>query len=115
EGAPGAVSVGRGPSEAPVSVSDTGPGIPPDDLPRVFDRFYRVERSRSRGPGGTGLGLAIAKHIVEAHGGRITVTSRANAGSTFTFTLPARPGSAATRGRPPAPPPPRQDARPPAR
>jgi len=74
--------------EAIVSVSDTGRGIPQDDLPRVFDRFYRVERSRSREGGGTGLGLAIAKHIVEAHGGRISVTSGVNAGSTFTFTIP---------------------------
>jgi len=114
EGGTVEVSVGGAPSEAAVSVSDTGPGIPPDDLPRVFDRFYRVERSRSRGPGGTGLGLAIAKHIVEAHGGRITVTSRANAGSTFTFTLPAAPGSAASRGGPAAPPPTRSASRPPA-
>src|SRR5205807_9755264 len=102
EGGTVEVSVGGTPSEVAVSVSDTGPGIPPDDLPRVFDRFYRAERSRSRGAGGTGLGLAIAKHIVEAHGGRITVTSRANAGRTFTFTLPAAPGPAAIRGGPAA-------------
>jgi len=82
------VSVTSPPTGAVVSVTDTGRGIPADDLPRIFDRFYRVDRSRSREAGGTGLGLAIAKHIVEAHGGRITVTSRVNAGSTFTFTLP---------------------------
>jgi len=72
-----------------VSVSDTGEGIPADDLPRVFDRFYRGERSRSRSKGGAGLGLAIAKGIVEAHGGSIEVASAAGQGSTFTFTLPA--------------------------
>jgi two-component system sensor histidine kinase BaeS len=72
-----------------VSVSDTGEGIPAEDLPRVFERFYRSERSRSRSTGGAGLGLAIAKGIVEAHGGTIEVTSRTGEGSTFTFTLPA--------------------------
>ncbi len=81
-------SVGRTVAEGVVSVTDTGRGIPADDLLRIFDRFYRVDRSRSRGAGGTGLGLAIAKYIVEAHGGRITVASRINSGSTFTFTLP---------------------------
>ena len=81
-------SVWRTGAEGVVSVTDTGRGIPADDLLRIFDRFYRVDRSRSREAGGTGLGLAIAKHIVEAHGGRITVASRINSGSTFTFTLP---------------------------
>jgi signal transduction histidine kinase len=71
-----------------VSVSDTGEGIPADDLARVFERFYRGEKSRSRSRGGAGLGLAIAKGIVEAHGGSIEVASEAGAGSTFTFTLP---------------------------
>lgn len=80
--------------EAAVSVTDSGRGIPEEDLPRVFDRFYRVERSRSREAGGTGLGLAIAKHIVDAHGGRITAHSRQGAGSTFTFTLPRAPAPA---------------------
>jgi two-component system, OmpR family, phosphate regulon sensor histidine kinase PhoR len=74
--------------DAIASVSDTGRGIPADDLPRIFDRFYRVDRSRSREAGGTGLGLAIAKHIVEAHGGRIAVSSRLGRGSVFSFTLP---------------------------
>ena len=82
------VSVTSTSAEAVVTVTDTGRGIPADDLPRIFDRFYRVDRSRSREAGGTGLGLAIAKHIVEAHGGRISVASRLNAGSTFAFTLP---------------------------
>jgi two-component system, OmpR family, phosphate regulon sensor histidine kinase PhoR len=82
------ISLAASAAEAVVAVSDTGRGIPADDLPRVFDRFYRVERSRSREAGGTGLGLAIARHIVEAHGGRISAASQVNAGSTFTFTLP---------------------------
>jgi two-component system, OmpR family, phosphate regulon sensor histidine kinase PhoR len=88
------LSVGSTAGEALITVTDTGRGIPADDLTRIFDRFYRVDRSRSRGAGGTGLGLAIARHIVEAHGGRITVSSRINAGSTFTVSLPhvsARP------------------------
>jgi two-component system, OmpR family, phosphate regulon sensor histidine kinase PhoR len=88
EGGTVEVQVGSTALEAVVSVIDTGRGIPADDLTRIFDRFYRVDRSRSRGAGGTGLGLAIARHIVEAHGGRITAASRVNAGSTFTFTLP---------------------------
>jgi two-component system, OmpR family, phosphate regulon sensor histidine kinase PhoR len=74
--------------DAVISVADTGQGIPEQHLPRIFDRFYRVEHSRYREGGGTGLGLAIAKHIVEAHGGRITVASRVGQGTTFTFTLP---------------------------
>lgn len=82
-------------TDAVVSVTDSGRGIPPDDLPRIFDRFYRVERSRSREAGGTGLGLAIAKHIVDAHGGRITATSRPGTGSTFSAALPL--ASAAAR------------------
>ncbi len=88
EGGTVEVSVGATAAAALITVTDTGRGIPADDLTRIFDRFYRVERSRSRGAGGTGLGLAIARHIVEAHGGRITVTSRINAGSTFQVTLP---------------------------
>ncbi|MGD0153304.1 MAG: ATP-binding protein [Thermacetogeniaceae bacterium] len=81
-------------SMAVVSVKDTGIGIPPDDLPRIFERFYRVDRARSRKLGGTGLGLAIVKHIVEAHGGQVWVESELGRGSTFYFTLP-RNGPAA--------------------
>ena len=72
-----------------VSVSDTGEGIGSDDLPHVFERFYRGEKSRSRSTGGAGLGLAIAKGIVEAHGGSIEARSQVGKGSTFAFTLPA--------------------------
>jgi two-component system, OmpR family, phosphate regulon sensor histidine kinase PhoR len=85
-------------ADAVASVTDTGRGIPADDLPRIFDRFYRVDRSRSREAGGTGLGLAIAKHIVEAHGGRIAVSSRLGRGSTFSFTLPLAPATVPPRG-----------------
>jgi signal transduction histidine kinase len=71
-----------------VQVSDTGEGIPVDDLSMVFERSYRSERSRSRQSGGAGLGLTIAKGIVEAHGGRIWVNSEPGQGSVFSFTLP---------------------------
>jgi two-component system phosphate regulon sensor histidine kinase PhoR len=71
-----------------VSVKDTGIGIPKEDLPRIFERFYRGDKSRSLSLGGVGLGLSIVKHIVEAHGGRVGVESEIGKGSTFYFTLP---------------------------
>jgi two-component system, OmpR family, phosphate regulon sensor histidine kinase PhoR len=74
---------------ATFSVSDTGIGIAPDHIPRLTERFYRVDRSRSRETGGTGLGLAIVKHIVARHGGQLLITSQLGAGSTFTVVFPA--------------------------
>ena len=74
--------------EVRVAIADTGEGIPPEELPRLFDRFHRTDKSRSRAHGGAGLGLTIAKGIVEAHGGRIWVESTPGRGATFTFALP---------------------------
>jgi histidine kinase len=72
-----------------VSVSDTGVGITAEHLPLIFTRFYRVDKSRARAGGGSGIGLTIAKHLVEAHGGRIWADSAGpDQGSTLTFTLP---------------------------
>lgn len=72
-----------------LAVSDTGPGIAAEHIPRLTERFYRVDRSRSRETGGTGLGLAIVKHVVQRHGGELRVESTPGAGSTFAFVLPA--------------------------
>jgi PAS domain S-box-containing protein len=74
-----------------VRVSDTGVGIPEEDLPNLFDRFYRVDKDRSRTTGGSGLGLAISKQIVELHGGQLSVKSEVDAGSTFDVRLPKAP------------------------
>jgi two-component system sensor histidine kinase SenX3 len=78
-----------------LSVADQGIGIPERDLERIFERFYRVDPARSRATGGTGLGLAIVKHVTAAHGGKVTVSSKEGAGSTFTLRLPARRGKPA--------------------
>jgi two-component system phosphate regulon sensor histidine kinase PhoR len=72
-----------------VSVRDNGPGIPPDAIERVFERFYRVDKGRSREQGGTGLGLSIVKHIVQSHGGEVWAKSAVGQGTTFLFTLPS--------------------------
>jgi signal transduction histidine kinase len=83
------VLVERDKSEASISARDTGFGIPADQPTHIFDRFYWVDKSRSRAHGGSGIGLTIAKHLVEAHGGKIWAESAGeNKGSVFTFTLP---------------------------
>jgi signal transduction histidine kinase len=79
-----------------VSVQDTGPGIAPEHLELVFDRFFRIDQSRSRELGGTGLGLAIARLLAELQQGRVTVESRVGDGSVFTLWLPASTTSADT-------------------
>ena len=75
-------------NEAMIKVEDTGSGIPADDLPHIFERFYRADRARSRSMGGTGLGLAIAAEVVGAHGGRIEVEAGVGKGSAFFVYLP---------------------------
>ncbi|MGB0564511.1 MAG: sensor histidine kinase, partial [Spirulinaceae cyanobacterium] len=78
----------RGQQEVWLAVSDTGVGIAPDDLPYVFERFWRADRSRSRHSGGSGIGLAISRHLVERQNGQIEVESVLDQGSTFRFCLP---------------------------
>ena len=82
------VTAAVGPRDATVTVADTGIGIPLADQERIFERFYRVDAARSREAGGTGLGLSIAKHIMEAHGGRLWVESEVGKGSRFSFSIP---------------------------
>lgn len=82
------VRLSRSDGEAVLEVEDTGIGIPPESIPRLFERFYRVDKSRAREEGGTGLGLAIVKHVAQAHGGQVEVESRAGRGSTFRVRLP---------------------------
>ncbi len=82
-------AVAGGEGRVEIRVSDNGPGLPAEAQPRIFERFYRVDKARSREQGGTGLGLAIVKHVVQAHGGEVRVESRAGVGTTFCFTLPA--------------------------
>jgi signal transduction histidine kinase len=91
------VSVEAADGTVVLQVADTGDGIPTVELPRIFERFYRVDKARTRRTGGTGLGLAIVRHVAEAHGGLVTVDSEVGKGSTFTVTLPAA-------GPPPIPP-----------
>jgi two-component system phosphate regulon sensor histidine kinase PhoR len=89
--AQGAVTVGgntNGEGKIEIFVRDDGPGIPAEALERVFERFYRVDKARSREQGGTGLGLSIVKHIVQVHGGEVRVESEPGKGATFFFTLP---------------------------
>jgi signal transduction histidine kinase len=83
------VEVGASGDEVSIRVSDTGVGIPTRDIPRIFERFYRVDRARSRETGGTGLGLAIVKHVVENHAGRIEIESELGRGTTVSVTFPA--------------------------
>ena len=80
------------PDAVEVSVADTGVGIPSSDLPRITERFYRVDKARSRELGGTGLGLAIVKHLVLAHGGELGIESEPGRGTTVRFRLPAATG-----------------------
>jgi len=84
------LALGREDGKAVIKVRDTGPGIAVEHLPRIFERFYVVDKGRSRQLGGTGLGLSIVKHIVLLHGGEVSVTSTPGAGTTVTVTLPAR-------------------------
>jgi signal transduction histidine kinase len=82
------VSARRSNGSYEVAVADTGSGIPAEHLPRIFERFYRVDPARSRQEGGTGLGLAIVKHLVEAHGGRVRAESAPGVGTTISATFP---------------------------
>jgi two-component system phosphate regulon sensor histidine kinase PhoR len=82
------VTLSRSGGEAHISVRDYGPGIAPEHLPRLTERFYRVDVTDSRAQGGTGLGLALVKHVLNRHGGRVTIESARSEGATFTLHLP---------------------------
>lgn len=84
------IRAGADQAEARIEVIDAGVGIAPENLPHLFDRFYRVDTARTRAHGGAGLGLSIVKAIMEAHGGSVSVRSKLGAGSTFTLRLPVR-------------------------
>jgi two-component system phosphate regulon sensor histidine kinase PhoR len=88
------VQSGPGPDGAAIlEVGDNGPGIAAEHLPRIFERFYRVDRARSRELGGTGLGLAIVRHLAEGMGASVAIASEPGRGTRFTVTVPARPRS----------------------
>jgi len=89
-------ATGRG-EAVDLSVTDRGIGIPPHELERIFERFYRVDPARHRSTGGTGLGLSIVKHVAASHGGEVRVWSVEGQGSTFTLTLPRKPWPLAAR------------------
>ena len=98
-GTPVTVKLSRYPNNmVRLSVGDVGDGIPPEHIPRLTERFYRVDAGRSRAIGGTGLGLAIVKHIVERHRGRLDIASQAGRGTVVTILLPAAPGGAVIKG-----------------
>jgi len=82
------VTASQSPGRTVISVADTGEGIVPENLQRIFERFYRIDRGRTRNVGGTGLGLAIVKHLARLHGGDVFVTSTLGSGTTFTLELP---------------------------
>jgi two-component system phosphate regulon sensor histidine kinase PhoR len=86
--------------EGRVAVRDYGPGIAPEHLPRLTERFYRVDVTDSRAQGGTGLGLALVKHVLNRHGGRLTIESTLGAGATFTMHLPLRTDESASAAEP---------------
>lgn len=100
EGGRVTVSAERHDGAVDVRVADTGPGIAPEHLPRLFERFYRVDPARSQKEGGTGIGLAIARSVVEAHGGRIWADSSPGQWSVFTFELPVAPAATTTEEEP---------------
>jgi signal transduction histidine kinase len=85
------LSLKRAGTYVDLAISDTGQGIPSEDLPHIFDRFYRVDKARSSDTGGSGLGLAICRWIVAAHGGKIEVTSKLKKGTTVRVSLPLKP------------------------
>jgi len=94
-GASGALAVGESRAGVEFIVADTGEGIPASDIPRLTERFYRVDRARSRELGGTGLGLAIVKHILQLHQGSMKIESRLREGTTVTVWLPVAAAEAA--------------------